>query len=69
MSRVATFRGGPFDGRRVPDEMVPWGMFIPREPGDVSPVRTLTIEQVTSVPHYELAAVSDERKLYLWTES
>ena len=64
--RTAVFQGGPFAAREVPESVVPWSLFVPREPGDNSPPQTLTREDVESQPHYCLVGLTADRKTYRW---
>jgi hypothetical protein len=69
VSRTVEFRGGPYEGRNLPESLVPWSAFIPRRPGDNRPPRNLSREDVLRQPHYRLVELSASRKTYEWDKA
>lgn len=66
---TAVMWGGPMHGRRVPREYVPWGAWVPREPGDMSPPRTLTADDIINAEgHYRLISWHEQDALYVWRD-
>lgn len=63
----AEFIGGPYEGRRIPKDLVPWTEFVPRAPEDHSPFHPLSRDEVESQWHYRAFGFTGSARLYQWS--
>jgi len=70
----AFFFGGPFAGKDMPVELVPWGLFLPRSHGQATDGWTgeirnhLTPDYIKQHDHYELTGMIGHNKYYEFRE-